>query len=64
MRNTVHLVETADYLRFRPLYQPLMDRALAGHWGRRLAGLDPAEVATVALNPAARTTPERQDDGR
>ncbi len=22
MRNTVHLVDAADYLRFRPLYQP------------------------------------------
>jgi hypothetical protein len=37
MRNTVHLVDAQDFLRFRPLYQPLMDRALAGNFGRRLA---------------------------
>src|SRR5690348_11221201 len=52
MRNTVHLVDTADYLRFRPLFQPPMDRALAGNWGRRLAGVDLAalrETAAVLL---------------
>src|SRR5205814_10318681 len=27
MRNTVHLVTTADYLRFRPLFPPAVDRA-------------------------------------
>jgi winged helix DNA-binding protein len=30
MRNTVHLVTAPDYLTFRPLFQPLMDRALSG----------------------------------
>jgi hypothetical protein len=55
MRNTVHLVTARDFLRFRLLYQPMMDRALAGHWGRRLAGLDPAEVATVAADLLAKT---------
>jgi hypothetical protein len=64
MRNTVHLVETADYLRFRPLYQPLMDRALAGHWGRRLAGLDPADVAMVAADLLAKTPLTRAELAR
>jgi hypothetical protein len=64
MRNTVHLVETADYLRFRPLYQPLMDRALAGHWGRRLAGLDPADVAAVAADLLAKTPLTRAELAR
>jgi DNA glycosylase AlkZ-like len=48
MRNTVHLVDAADYLRFRPLYQPVMDRDLAGNFGRNLAGVDLAELAEVA----------------
>ncbi len=48
MRNTVHLVSAADFLRFRPLYQPLFERALAGHFGSRLAGVDLAELRAVA----------------
>jgi len=55
MRNTVHLVDTADYLRFRPLFQPPMDRALAGNWGRRLAGVDLAELREVAAVLLAET---------
>jgi Winged helix DNA-binding domain len=47
MRNTVHLVDAADFVRFRPLYQPLMDRALAGHFGRNLEPFIP-------LSPACR----------
>ncbi len=30
----------ADFLTFRPLFQPMMERALAGHFGARLAGVD------------------------
>jgi Winged helix DNA-binding domain len=48
MRNTVHLVTAADYLSFRPLFQPPMDRALAGNFGRRLAGVDLAELREAA----------------
>jgi hypothetical protein len=48
MRNTVHLVDAADYLRFRPLYQPLMERDLAGHFGRNLVGVNLAELAAAA----------------
>jgi Winged helix DNA-binding domain len=48
MRNTVHLVTAADYVSFRPLFQPLMDRALAANFGRRLVGVDPAELRSVA----------------
>ncbi|MGH3202651.1 MAG: DNA glycosylase AlkZ-like family protein [Streptosporangiaceae bacterium] len=40
MRNTIHLLSAADFIRFRPLYQPLIERALAGHFGPRLAGVD------------------------
>ncbi len=48
MRNTVHLVAAADYLSFRPLFQPLMERGLAGSFGRNLAGVDLAELRLAA----------------
>ena len=48
MRNTVHLVTAADFLSFRPLFQPLMRRALAGNFGRRLGGVDLAELRAAA----------------
>jgi Winged helix DNA-binding domain len=48
MRNTVHLVSAQDFVCFRPLYQPLMERDLAGHFGRNLTGVDLAELASVA----------------
>jgi hypothetical protein len=48
MRNTVHLVTAADFLAFRPLFQPLMERALAGNFGRNLAGLDLTELRAFA----------------
>ena len=48
MRNTVHLVDAADFVRFRPLYRPLMERALAGNFGRNLVGVDLAELAATA----------------
>src|SRR5262249_49400322 len=50
MRNTVHLVDAADYLRFRPLYQPLLARHLAGNFGKNLIGVDLAELAAVAAD--------------
>jgi Winged helix DNA-binding domain len=48
MRNTVHLVTAQDFVAFRALFQPVMDRALAGAFGRRLAGVDLAELQAVA----------------
>ena len=53
MRNTVHLVDAADFVRFRPLYQPLMDRALAGNFGRNLVGVDLAELARRPRRPCS-----------
>ncbi|GAA2148765.1 winged helix DNA-binding domain-containing protein [Kitasatospora kazusensis] len=44
-RGTIHLVTAADCRTLRPLVQPVLDRALRGAYGKRLAGLDPAEVA-------------------
>jgi Winged helix DNA-binding domain len=64
MRNTVHLVDAADYLRFRPLFQPPMDRALSGNWGRRLAGVDLAELSAVAADLLSRAPLTRVDLAR
>ena len=48
MRNTVHLVTAEDYLSFRPLFQLRLGRALAGSFGRRLAGVDLGELGEAA----------------
>jgi Winged helix DNA-binding domain len=61
MRNTVHLVAAGDYLSFRPLFQPLMERGLAGNFGRNLTGVDLAELrqaATALLAGRPLTRPE------
>jgi len=46
MRNTVHLVTAEDFVSFRPLVQPLMERGLAGT--RNLDGVDLSELKAVA----------------
>jgi hypothetical protein len=48
MRNTVHLTGARDFTAFRPLFQPLIDRALRGAFGRRLAGVDLAALPRIA----------------
>jgi Winged helix DNA-binding domain len=48
MRNTVHLVTAADFVAFRPLFQPRMASALAGNFGPRLAGVDLGELREVS----------------
>jgi hypothetical protein len=55
MRNTVHLVTAADFVCFRPLFQPQSERALAGHFGRNLGGVDLAELRAVAAVLLAET---------
>jgi hypothetical protein len=45
MRGTIHLVSTDDALWLRPLMQPVLDRALATNFGKRLPGVDLAAVA-------------------
>jgi len=63
MRNTVHLVDAVDFVRFRPLYQPLMERHLAGNFGRNLVGVDLAELATVAAALLGETALTRAELG-
>ncbi|QHW32014.1 winged helix DNA-binding domain-containing protein [Paenibacillus rhizovicinus] len=45
MRSTIHLVSARDCLRLRNVLQSVHERALKGNFGRKLAGLDPAELA-------------------
>ncbi|GHJ49147.1 hypothetical protein Cs7R123_64890 [Catellatospora sp. TT07R-123] len=45
MRGTIHLVTAADCLLLRPVVQPVLDRQLQHTFGRRLTGLELAEVA-------------------
>jgi winged helix DNA-binding protein len=63
MRNTVHLVSAGDYLRFRPLYQPLLARHLAGNFGKNLIGVDLAELAAAAAGLLGQTPLTRPELG-
>ena len=68
MRNTVHLVDAGDYVRFRPLYQPLLGRHLAGTLparagGRNLVGVDLAELAATAADLLGETALTRVELG-
>ena len=63
MRNTVHLVDAADYLRFRPLYQPLLARHLAGNFGKNLVGVDLTELAAAAADLLGQTPLTRVELG-
>jgi hypothetical protein len=47
MRSTIHMVSARDCLTMRPLMQPMLDRALTGTFGRRLAGIDRAALAAA-----------------
>jgi hypothetical protein len=48
MRNTVHLATARDFLRFRPLFEPLIGRGLNANFGPGLTGVDLAELRRVA----------------
>ena len=45
MRSTIHLVSARDCLTFRPLIQPVLDRALPAIFGKEFAGLDAGALA-------------------
>jgi hypothetical protein len=48
MRHTVHLVDARDFLRFRPLFQPLLSQGLRGNLARSLEGVDLEELREAA----------------
>ena len=47
LRSTVHLVTAADCRALRPVLQPAMERHARSAFGRRLAGVDPGELAAA-----------------
>jgi hypothetical protein len=47
MRGTIHLVTARDAWGLRPLVQPVMDRVQKGQFGRRLEGIDQADVVAM-----------------
>jgi hypothetical protein len=48
MRATVHAVDAADFVAFRPLFDSLMAAGLRANYGRNLAGVDLAALAAAA----------------
>ncbi|MEW5926558.1 MAG: winged helix DNA-binding domain-containing protein [Gemmatimonadota bacterium] len=48
MRSTIHLVTARDCLALRPLLQPVLERAHRATYGRRMEGVDAAELADAA----------------
>ena len=64
MRNTVHLLTAEDFVSFRPLLQPLMERGLAGNFGRNLAGIDSGEIKAAAAALLSQDALTRVEIGR
>jgi DNA glycosylase AlkZ-like len=54
MRATVHLVDAADFVEFRPLFGPLMASGLQANYGRNLTGADLEALAAQAAELLAR----------
>lgn len=60
MRSTIHLVTARDCLRIRPLLQPMIEHHFhtGSPFGRKLAGLDFAQLAAEARKLMPRSTSE------
>ncbi|WP_257448444.1 winged helix DNA-binding domain-containing protein [Archangium lipolyticum] len=61
MRGTLHLVTARDFLKLRPVPQPVLERLHNGSYGRRFEGLDAHEVVAVGcalLEEQPRTSAE------
>ena len=61
MRGTIHLVSARDALWMRPLMQPVIERGFLGAYGRRLAGVNRAELTAAGralLEERPRTSKE------
>ena len=63
-RGTQHLVTAEDYLWVRPLLQPMLDRWQKAAFGKQTAGVDLAELASVARSALAGGSLARPDLGR
>jgi Winged helix DNA-binding domain len=49
MRSTIHLVTADDAVTLRPLFQPVLERAMAGNFGKHLVGIDRGELAAAGI---------------
>jgi hypothetical protein len=63
MRGTIHLVSATDFLKLRPVMQPVLERSLfsTGYFGRHLKGMDIeglVAAARLALQERPRTRAE------
>ncbi|MCY1080519.1 winged helix DNA-binding domain-containing protein [Archangium lansingense] len=61
MRGTLHLVTARDFLRLRPVLQPVLERQIHGSYGRLLSGLDIQALAAsgrALLSARPRTSNE------
>ncbi|SDD67760.1 winged helix DNA-binding domain-containing protein [Actinokineospora iranica] len=47
LRSTIHLVTARDALAIRPLLEPVIERGLTGAFGKRLVGIDRAELVAA-----------------
>ncbi len=62
MRATLHVVTAGDFLKLRPVVQPVLARGFAG-LGDRVKGIDPVALAAAA-KPFLAETPRTQDEVR
>jgi hypothetical protein len=62
LRGTLHLAAADDFLRFRPVLQPVLAAGFAG-LGERTKGIDPAALAAEA-RPFLLAAPRTQDEVR
>jgi len=64
LRGTQHLVTAADYLVWRPILQPMLERRQQGYFGRATKGVDPTELAEAAQRLLADQTLTRPALGK
>jgi hypothetical protein len=64
LRGTQHLVTAADYLAWRPLLQPMLERRQRGGLGRARVGVDPAALAAATRELLADRPLTRPELGR
>jgi Winged helix DNA-binding domain len=64
LRGTQHLVAAADYLAWRPLLQPMLERRQRGGLGRPRVGVDPADLVAATRELLAERPLTRPELGR
>jgi hypothetical protein len=64
MRGTIHTVTARDCLELRPLFAPVLERALQGTFGKRLSGLNLKIVAAAGARLLSKEPRTFSDIGR